>query len=104
MKVAGQQPRLRCGARLIDGEKPRSGRLLERKPQRDAAWNCECCGPDPDIGSPHPPVPRDLAGDEIRRVRSHGEADALRAHDNGRVDADYLACRGHQRAARVARD
>ena len=58
---------------------------------------------DPDIGAPHAPVPGDLAGDETRGVRSHGEADALRAHDDRGVDADHFARRGHQRAAGIAR-
>ena len=98
----GQQPRLRGRPSLIDGEKPRPGGLFEIESERDAAWNRERCGADPDIGSPHAPVPGDLAGDEARGVRSHGKADALRAHDDRGVDADHLARRRHQRAARIA--
>ena len=58
---------------------------------------------DADIGAPHPPVPGDLAGDEMRGVGSDRKADALRAHDDRGVDADHLARRGDQRAAGIAR-
>src|ERR1700733_1832462 len=101
-QVARQQTRLRGRPGLVNAEEPRPGGLLERESERDAAWNRERCSADPDIGSPHAPVPGDLTGDETRGVRSHGKADALRAHDHRSVDADHFARRGHQRAARIA--
>ena len=57
---------------------------------------------DADIGAPHPAVAGDLARDEIGGVGGDGEADALRAHDDGGVDADDLAGGRDQRAAGIA--
>ena len=70
--------------------------------QRDAPRNRRCRGGDADRGATDAAVPRDLARDEIGGVGGNREADPLRAHDDGRIDADHLPCRGHQRAARIA--
>ena len=91
--VAGQKTRMRGRSRLIDAEEPRPSRLFELEPQRDPARDRRRRGPDADIGAPHPAVSRDLARDEIGGVGGDGKADALRAHDDGRVDADDLASR-----------
>ena len=63
----------------------------------------ELLGRDADIGAPHPAVPHQFAEHEVGGVRGDREADALRAHDDGGVDADDLAVRGNQRPAGIAR-
>ena len=47
-------------------------------------------------------MPGNLAGDEVGGIGGDGETDALRAGDDGGVDADDFARRGHQRAAGIA--
>ena len=93
---------MRGRSRLIDAEETRAGRLLQPKSQRDAARDRRGRRADADIGAPHPAVARDFAGDEIGGVGGDGEADALRAHDDGGVDADDLAGGRDERAAGVA--
>ena len=59
-------------------------------------------GDDADARAPHAPVREDLRQHVQRRIGRDREADALRAHDHGGVDADHLAGRARERAARVA--
>ncbi len=73
---------------------------VERKP---AARQPGLLRRDADIAAPYPAVPQELADHEFRRVGGDREADALRAGDDRRVDADHLAMRRHQRTAGIAR-
>jgi hypothetical protein len=43
-----------------------------------------------------------FAKHELRRIARNGKTDALRAHDDGGVDADDFATRRNERAARIA--
>ena len=81
----------------------RAGRLRQaRAAARCGAAAALVPAADADVAAPHPAVPDDLAQHEIAGVGRHREADALRARDDGGVDADHLAGRGDQRAARIA--
>ena len=56
-----------------------------------------------DPAAPHAPFLDELGGDVLRGVDPDGEAQALGRQDHRRVDADHLAARVGQWAARVAR-
>ena len=96
------RPACAAGPALVDVDQLRAVRLRKLEPQRDAARDRRRRGGDADRGAADAAVARDLAGDEIGGVGGDREADALRAHDDRRVDADHLAGRGDQRAAGIA--
>ena len=57
---------------------------------------------DADEGAAHAAVPDQFAEHEACGIGGDREADALRAHDDGGVDADDFAARGDQRPAGIA--
>jgi len=70
--------------------------------QREPARQRHRLGRDTEMGAAHAAVREELAECEKRRVARYGEAQSLRAADHRRVDADDLAGRRNERAARAA--
>ena len=100
--IAGQQAGLRCrpvgldlrqqGAQLVfDAGDHRMPSRYRRRLARHA-----------DIGAPDIPVADDFGQHELRGVAGDRKANALRAADDGGIDADHLGAGRHQRAAGVA--
>ncbi len=58
---------------------------------------------DADTRATHVPVRDQLADDELHRVDGNRKTDALRGQNDRRVDADDVAARVEQRAARIPR-
>jgi len=70
--------------------------------QRVPPWNRRGLSGHPDIGAAHIAVADDFRQHKLRGIAGDGETDALRAADDGGVDADHLGRGRHQRPAGVA--
>src|SRR5215469_9637341 len=101
--VAGPQPGPLGGRIRLDGTDhhravlDQSGRTTAQRRDRGLLRG------NPDEGAAHAAVPHQLTQYEACGIGGDGEADALRAHDDGGVDANHLAAGRHQWPAGIAR-
>ena len=98
----GSRPAAGGGAARLHLHDAHAGLLREAGGRLDPLRQAHLIAGDAEPRAAHAAVLQDLRQHVLRGVGGDREADALRAHDDGGVDADHLGARVDQRPAGIA--
>jgi len=101
--VEAHQPGERGGAMRLERGDHCTRRILDARCKRLPAGNGRRLCRYPDIGAPNATMLDQFAENKPGGVTCDREADALRAHDDRRIDSDDLPSRRHQGASGIPR-
>jgi hypothetical protein len=100
--IAGEKARVIGRASRFDRAHHGARPLREAEVQRNSARHWNRASADAEKGAANPSMRDKFSEHETCRIGGHREANSLRAGDDRGVDADHLALRRDQRAARIA--